>query len=154
MGTGGGWQDQVGGITGGIKLARTTPGPDQRPSIHWCAFDFAADPALRSRCLLYFTGIKRMARDILQKVVLRYLARDPDMLRIVDRLKAGAEELKRALDMGDHDALIEAVESYWRMKQRIDPGSTNPQIEALLEPINHELDARLLPGRAAGGSCS
>ncbi len=151
MGTGGGWQDQVGGITGGIKLIRTTPGPDQRPSIHWCAFDLAAHPALRGRCLLYFTGIKRMARDILQKVVLRYLARDPEVLRIVDQLKAGAERLKRALDAGDHDALIASVEEYWRLKQQIDPGSTNPQIEALLRPINHELAARLLPGAGGGG---
>jgi len=151
MGTGGGWQDQVGGITPGIKLIRTRPGPDQSPSIHWCAADTPAVAGLDDRALLYFTGIKRMARDILQKVVLRYLARDPGLMQIVDELKTEAEHLKRHLDAGDADALSRGVERYWQLKRAIDPGSTNPRIEALLEPVNRYLDARLLPGAGGGG---
>jgi hypothetical protein len=33
--TGGGWQDQVGGITRGLKLIETEPGLCQNPVIRW-----------------------------------------------------------------------------------------------------------------------
>jgi galactokinase/mevalonate kinase-like predicted kinase len=49
MTTGGGWQDQAGGIFPGVKLLIT---------------------------VLYDTGIQRMAKDLLRQVVSRYLARE------------------------------------------------------------------------------
>ena len=151
MSTGGGWQDQVGGVTPGVKLIRTTPGRDQTPSLHWIAFDPLAQPDLRGRTLLYFTGIQRMARDILQKVVTRYLARDPDALAIVRELKALAEHTKLGLERRDPAAFTHALNEYWSLKRRLDPGSTNPQIEALLAPLHDLLDARVLPGAGGGG---
>jgi fucokinase len=77
MCTGGGWQDQVGGIMPGVKLIRTQPGADQTVSLRWSVFNLADDSDLKQRCLLYFTGQKRMARNILQNVVGNYLARTP-----------------------------------------------------------------------------
>jgi galactokinase/mevalonate kinase-like predicted kinase len=151
MGTAGGWQDQVGGLTGGIKLIRTDAGADQTPTLHWIALELGRRPQLAGRCLLYFTGIQRMARDILQKVVARYLRRDPELVRIVHRLKDNAEGMKRDLDAGDLDAFARRVDRYWDQKRAIDPGSTNPQIEALLEGLQGRLEARLLPGAGGGG---
>ena len=151
MCTGGGWQDQVGGIMPGVKLIRTQPGPDQTVSLRWTVFDMSEGSALKQRCLLYFTGQKRMARNILQNVVSGYLARDPLVLRTVEALKTSALETKEALDAQDLEGFARGVARYWELKKRIDPGSTNAPIEALLGSVAKETMAALLPGAGGGG---
>ncbi|MDR2849214.1 MAG: hypothetical protein LBW77_01530 [Verrucomicrobiota bacterium] len=151
MCTGGGWQDQVGGILPGVKLIRTQPGPDQTVALRWTVFDMSEGSALKQRCLLYFTGQKRMARNILQNVVSGYLARDPGVLHTVEALKASAVATKEALDAQDIDGFAQGVVRYWELKKRIDPGSTNAPIEALLKSVARETQAALLPGAGGGG---
>ncbi|HPB10154.1 MAG TPA: L-fucokinase [Kiritimatiellia bacterium] len=151
MCTGGGWQDQVGGIMPGVKLIRTQPGPDQTVSLRWTVFDMSEGSELKQRCLLYFTGQKRMARNILQNVVSGYLARDPAILRTVEALKVSALATKEALDAQDIDGFAAGVARYWELKKSIDPGSTNAPIEALLASVSRETLAALLPGAGGGG---
>jgi fucokinase len=151
MTTGGGWQDQIGGIEPGVKLIRTEPGPEQKPRIHRIAFDFSPGSALQSRVLLYYTGYTRMARNILQKVVGRYLAYDPEAISIIKELKDCAEAMESDLGAGDVDAFGRGIQRYWELKKSLDPGSTNPQIEALIRPLDRFLTGRLLPGAGGGG---
>jgi len=151
MCTGGGWQDQVGGIMPGVKLIRTQPGPDQTVSLRWTVFDMSEGSELKRRCLLYFTGQKRMARNILQNVVNGYLARDPLVLQTVNDLKASAVETKEALDAQDLDGFARGVARYWALKKQIDPGSTNAHIEVLLRRVEAQTLAALLPGAGGGG---
>jgi fucokinase len=151
MCTGGGWQDQVGGIMPGVKLIRTQPGTDQTVALRWTVFDMSEGSELKRRCLLYFTGQKRMARNILHNVVSGYLARDPRVLQTVSDLKASAAETKEALDAQDIDGFARGLARYWELKKRIDPGSTNAPIEALLASVREETQAALLPGAGGGG---
>jgi fucokinase len=151
MTTGGGWQDQIGGITPGVKLIRTDPGSRQTPMIHWIPFDMTPFGPLQSRLLLYYTGYKRMAKQILQKVVARYLSRDPEAIAIIHRLKAEAERMESDLATGDVDAFGRGVQRYWELKKALDPGSTNEKIEALLRPLDKYLTGKLLPGAGGGG---
>ena len=151
MCTGGGWQDQIGGIVPGVKLIRTRPGADQTVSLSWAVFDLRPGSALRERTLLYFTGQKRMARNILHNVVRQYLARDPLTLRTLDELKDAALEMKASLDTQDVDGFARGIERYWTLKKQMDPGSTNPQIEALLKSVGRWTAGRVLPGAGGGG---
>ncbi|MCC6676731.1 MAG: hypothetical protein IT436_06265 [Phycisphaerales bacterium] len=155
MSTAGGWQDQAGGITPGVKLLRTQPGRDQLPSIEPIAFEVTEDgrPAGRfaDRLLLYYTGQRRLARDILQNVVARYLARDRAVIDIIHRLKSGALAMRHAIESRDADAFAAAVASYWNLKKGLDPGSTNPGIEAILDAVKPDLAAAELPGAGGGG---
>ena len=151
MTTGGGWQDQVGGITPGVKLARTGPGPRQAPSLQWTGFGGPVDHPWREQMLLYYTGCQRLARNILQNVVGRYLARDPHAIGVIHELKAGAEQMKEALDARDLAGFARGVDRYWELKKSLDPGATNPGIEGLLAPLKPLLLARLLPGAGGGG---
>ena len=151
MCTGGGWQDQVGGILPGVKLIRTQPGTDQTVALRWTVFDMSEGSELKRRCLLYFTGQKRMARNILHNVVSGYLARDPLVLRTLSELKGSALETKEALDAQDLDGFARGIARYWELKKRIDPGSTNSPIEALLRAVADETQAALLPGAGGGG---
>jgi fucokinase len=151
MCTGGGWQDQIGGIIPGVKLIRTKPGVDQATSLSWSVFDLRPGSALRERTLLYFTGQKRMARNILHNVVRRYLARDPLILKTVNELKDTALDMKANLDAQDVDGFARGIERYWSLKKQIDPGATNPQIESLLKSVSQWTEGRLLPGAGGGG---
>lgn len=151
MHTGGGWQDQIGGIVPGVKLIRTQPGAVQTPSLSWSVFDLRPGNALRERTLLYFTGQKRMARNILHNVVRRYLARDPLILDTLDALKGAALDMKDCLDAQNVDGFAHGVERYWTLKKQIDPGATNPELEALFKRVDRWTSARLLPGAGGGG---
>jgi len=149
--TGGGWQDQVGGITPEVKISRTSPGLEQIPSVYWTRLDTSAQGPLCNRLLLYYTGMKRMAKNILQNVVGRYLARDPESLCVVQQLKDAAEQMKHDLDRNDAEAFSRGIERYWSLKKRIDPGSTNAQVERLIASVDKYLLAKLLPGAGGGG---
>jgi galactokinase/mevalonate kinase-like predicted kinase len=151
MCTGGGWQDQIGGIVPGVKLIRTKPGTDQGASLSWSVFNLRPGSDLRERTLLYFTGHKRMARNILHNVVRGYLARDPTILGTLDELKTSALEMKDCLDAQDVDGFARGIERYWQLKKEIDPGATTPQIEAVLKRVARWTEGRLLPGAGGGG---
>ena len=178
MCTGGGWQDQIGGLLPGVKLIETVPGYDQTPTCSPLPFggskelgneelgskelgtrggvgigskELGIRGGLAARCLLYFTGQKRMARNILNNVVDRYVSRAGDILEIVDGLKEGARQMAVALKKGDEEGFVAGVREYWELKKRIDPGSTNPAIEALLARVKKETLAVLLPSAGGGG---
>jgi fucokinase len=151
MTTAGGWQDQVGGITPGVKLIRTHSGANQTPSLHWAVFDLSPGGELQSRLLLYYSGYQRMAKNILQKIVGRYLARDPEAIAIIHQLKEGAEQMKNDLGSGDVEGFARGVQLYWDLKKRLDPGSTNEKIESLLRPLERFLSGKLLTGAGGGG---
>jgi fucokinase / fucose-1-phosphate guanylyltransferase len=151
MSTAGGWQDQAGGITPGVKLLRTEPGPDQVPEVLRAPLDTGPGSPLSGRMLLYYTGQQRLAKNILQNVVSRYLERDPETLRIIDRLKHGAAQMRADLEAGDAEAFARGVGDFWACKKAIDPGATNPGIEAIVRPLEKYLAGYELPGAGGGG---
>jgi Predicted kinase related to galactokinase and mevalonate kinase len=152
MRTGGGWQDQFGGLIGGFKLLKTHPGTRQKVDITKITPSSSMHRALRERGLLYFTGQKRMARNILRKVLAFYAENPHNFARIlVDALKDGAEKGAKALAAGDMRKFAEAVNGYWRDKKLLDAGSTNDRVEAIIERIRLWTDAVTLVGAGGGG---
>jgi galactokinase/mevalonate kinase-like predicted kinase len=151
MATGGGWQDQAGGAAPGVKLVTTEPGPEQAPTVTTIPLPPDALAEFHSRTLLYYTGHQRLAANILQKVVGRFLDRDPEMRRIVTDLKAGALRMRDDLDRGDLDAFAAGVLDYWQLKKRVDAGSTTEAIEAILGPVAPMLSGFGLAGAGGGG---
>ncbi len=151
MSTAGGWQDQVGGITPGIKINRTKPGSDQTPVVTPIAMSDAMSRELADRSILYYTGQRRLARDILQKVVARYLARDREAVRVLHELKDLAEKTASCIAAGDVDEFARCVATNWEYKVRLDPGSTNAKIESIIDPLRSRLLGCEMPGAGGGG---
>jgi len=54
MTTGGGWQDQIGGVVGGVKHITTEPGLFQVPKISWTDLKVKSNVDLSERFLLYY----------------------------------------------------------------------------------------------------
>lgn len=150
LGTGGGWQDQAGGLTPGVKLLTTSPGFDQVPRVSTLS-DRLFSERNGPRMLLYFTGERRMARGILRGVVGRYLARDPRMLRALVALKSGANAMADAVKAGDNSEIAARLAEYWSLKRAADPGASLPSVESITHKLRDELLAWELPGAGGGG---
>ena len=61
MSTGGGWQDQVGGVTPGIKFITTKPGIDQKIQVEHVELEPETLQELEERFTLIYTGQRRLA---------------------------------------------------------------------------------------------
>lgn len=63
---GGGWQDQVGGLVGGVKVARSHLTLPFKVEVEQLILPPDLLPALQQRLLLIYTGKTRLARNLLQ----------------------------------------------------------------------------------------
>lgn len=150
--TGGGWQDQVGGIVGGVKLSTTRPGERQIPTITRIpGAGGLTRPDIQDRLVLFNTGRRRLAKNLLRSVVGRYLDQGPRVLSIIDELKAGAIQMHDAMRRADIDAIAHQVNRYWDLKRELDPGSCPAFVSSLEELARPYASACLLPGAGAGG---
>ncbi len=151
MRTGGGWQDQFGGLLGGVKLLTSKPGEQQNIHVQML-YEKPLVKVLSERGLLYFTGQKRMARNILRKVLSFYKENPHDFAKIlVKSLKADAVRAAKALSSGDMVGFATAVNGYWRDKKLLDPGSTNERVEDIIATIRPWAEAVTLTGAGGGG---
>ena len=152
MNTGGGWQDQFGGIIPGFKLLVSKPGSPQKIKVEALRPPEKFLKELKACGLLFFTGQKRMARNILRKVLSFYAENPHNFAKVlVDALKSDARKCAFAVASGDIDGFAEAINGYWRDKKLLDPGSTNERVDTLIEAIRPHLRAVTLTGAGGGG---
>jgi fucokinase len=151
LSTRGGWQDQAGGVVGGFKLARTRAGGPQVPSVQSIDVPRSIREAYGSRAFLYFTGERRMAKNILENVVWSWLAREPRARDAVDLLRANAARMRAALEAGDAEASFAEIDAYREAKTLIDPGSCPAWMSALARSWRRDLAAWSFAGAGGGG---
>ena len=149
--TRGGWQDQVGGLWGGIKLCTTHPGVHQVPHVAPIAAPPAFVRALHERAVLLYSGRRRMARDILETVVLRYLRGEHAVTDARARLVAGAHAMAEEIARGDVSAFAHRLSEYRELKRTVDPASVTPDIEATVRQLGNRVTAWSMAGAGGGG---
>jgi fucokinase len=149
--TGGGWQDQIGGAVGGVKMITTGPGLVPDPRLHFVPPD-VLDPATNEgTTLLYYTGLRRLAKNILRAVVGRYLDRDRAAMQTLRDLHAYPPQMVSAMAAKDRAAFGGLIDRAWNLNKSIDPDSTTPAIEAILEMIGPHIHGAKLLGAGGGG---
>jgi fucokinase len=151
LSTGGGWQDQVGGIFGGVKSTTTGPGVPQRPRVEALSLSSEILAGLEERLVVYYSGQQRLARDILRRVMGRWLAREPAVLLLMEELKESAANLRRALLAGRWARAGEEIARYWRIKKDLYPGSTTPALDVLFAQCRGACLSAGLAGAGGGG---
>uniref|UniRef100_A0A6P4A5M3 bifunctional fucokinase/fucose pyrophosphorylase isoform X1 n=1 Tax=Ziziphus jujuba TaxID=326968 RepID=A0A6P4A5M3_ZIZJJ len=151
MGTGGGWQDQIGGLYPGIKFTTSFPGIPLRLQV----IPLLASPPLVSelqqRLLVVFTGQVRLAHQVLQKVVTRYLRRDNLLVSSIKRLAELAKIGRESLMNYDIDDLGEIMLEAWRLHQELDPYCSNEFVDRLFEFADPYCCGYKLVGAGGGG---
>ena len=149
--TGGGWQDQAGGIFRGAKLLTTGPGLQQRVRVQPLPWSAARQAEFESLMVLYYTGIRRVARELVRQVVARYLARETACVQVLHSIKTLAVEMAYAIQEGEWDHLGSLLDRHWQLNQILDPNTTNAPINALLHSVRPYIRGAKLAGAGGGG---
>ena len=149
--TGGGWQDQIGGSVGGLKLLTTQPALIPDATIRYVPADILDPKQNGGQTLLYYTGITRLAKNILQQVVGRYLDRDREAMRVLRRLHVIASEVAESLARKDIAEFGRLIDEVWRLNKQLDPDSSTAQIEAMLARVRPWIFGAKLLGAGGGG---
>jgi galactokinase/mevalonate kinase-like predicted kinase len=149
--TGGGWQDQIGGVSGGVKYIESKPGLKPSPLV------YQLDPSLftareTAGCFtLYYTGFTRLAKNILQEVVDSFNDMRPSYLFSVHRIAALASRARKAIALRDLPALAAVIHASWEENKLIHPSTTNEDVEALLREVSGLYSGMKLLGAGGGG---
>jgi galactokinase/mevalonate kinase-like predicted kinase len=149
--TGGGWQDQAGGIFGGIKLIETAPGLAQKPTLRWLPDQLFGPNYVNRSILLYYTGITRLAKNILTEIVRGLFLNSPARLETIADIGANATFAAAAIQKCDYEMLQAAVRASWRLNQRLDSGTNPPEVQSIFDSVGDHLAAAKLLGAGGGG---
>ena len=149
--TGGGWQDQFGGVLGGVKLLQTGRGFDQSPQVRWLPNDLWTQPECRACHLLYYTGITRTAKSILAEIVRRMFLNHGGELSMLREMKTHTMEMYEAIQCNDFQQMGQLVRKTWSQNQALDRGTNPPPVAALTSLVDDLCLGYKLPGAGGGG---
>lgn len=149
--TGGGWQDQFGGVLQGVKLLQTCKGFEQQPIVHWLPTDLYTQPEYQACHLLYYTGITRTAKTILAEIVQKMFLNDHDQVALLREMKAHSLQMYEAIQRNDFKEMGKLVGKTWLQNQAIDAGTNPLEIKKLTDLIDDLCLGYKLPGAGGGG---
>ena len=149
--TGGGWQDQYGGVLRGVKLLQTTGGMNQSPLVRWLPDYLFTAPEYRACHLLYYTGITRTAKGILAEIVRGMFLNSTEHLSLLGQMKSHALDLYEAVQRGNFDEMGRLVGKTWEQNKRLDSGTNPAEVEAIIRRIHDYCLGYKLPGAGGGG---
>lgn len=149
--TGGGWQDQFGGLLQGVKMLQTERGFNQTPLTRWLPESLFTLPEYKACHLLYYTGITRTAKTILAEIVRRMFLNQQDELMILRAMKQQALDMYEAIQRMDFTAMGRLVKKTWKQNQAIDAGTNPTEVERLTHLIDDLCLGYKLAGAGGGG---
>ncbi len=149
--TGGGWQDQYGGILPGLKLLQTEAGILQQPVSRWLPDHLFTQPEYHNCMLLYYTGITRTAKNILAEIVRGMFLNSTNHLRILEEMKQHALNTFETIQRGNYQQLANHVHHSWLLNQQLDAGTNPPAVQQILTQVEDYTWGHKLLGAGGGG---
>ena len=149
--TGGGWQDQYGGILHGVKLLQTQDGFDQTPVARWLPDHLFMKPEYRACHLLYYTGVTRTAKHILAEIVRGMFLNSTEHLNLLGEMKQHTMEMFDVIQRGDFGAYGQLLRKTWSQNKALDAGTEPPIIQELCSRVDDLCAGYKLPGAGGGG---
>ena len=149
--TGGGWQDQYGGVLHGVKLLQTQPGWRQEPAVRWLPDYIFTNDEYRKCHLLYYTGITRTAKGILAEIVKGMFLNSNSHLRMLEQMKAHASDMFDAIMRNDFQETGRLVRKTWTQNQKLDAGTNPEAVKKLTDLVDDLCLGYKLPGAGGGG---
>lgn len=151
MATGGGWQDQVGGLSNGIKYITTMPGIQQDIKVQHVEIPEETQKELGERFALIYTGQRRLARNLLRDVVGRYVGNEQESIYALNEIQRVAALMRFELERGHVDDFARLLNYHWELSKKVDAGSTNTLIDQIFDSIEDLIDGKLICGAGGGG---
>lgn len=151
MSTGGGWQDQVGGLSAGIKMVSSAPGLRQDIFTEPVRISPETLQELKNRFALIYTGQRRLARNLLREVVGKYIGGEPSAVQVLNEIQRLAVLMRFELEKGNVDGFAGLLSEHWECSKRLDAGCTNTCIDQIFHSVEDLIDGRMICGAGGGG---
>jgi galactokinase/mevalonate kinase-like predicted kinase len=149
--SGGGWQDQYGGILHGVKFLESESGFLQQPQVSWLPESIFRD-SLQAPChLLYYTGITRVAKNILGEIVRSMFLNEGHHLAILHEMKAHAVDMAECIQRGNFERYGKLVLKSWQQNNALDRGTNPPGVAQIIDLVKDYTLGYKLPGAGGGG---
>ncbi len=149
--TGGGWQDQFGGLLPGIKYLESTPGIDQSPTARWLPDHLFTRAECLGSMLLYYTGITRVAKNILAEIVRGMFLNSGKHLDLLREMKGHALNTFEAIQANDYNLLAGKIRQSWNLNCRLDEGTNPAPVASVIRQFEDYAAAYKLLGAGGGG---
>ena len=151
MSTGGGWQDQIGGMLPGIKMLTSAADLQQKINVRKLNIPENILEELKERFCLIYTGQRRLARNLLREVVGKYIGGDPTAIEVLDKIQDVAQNMAISLEGGNLDKFCRLLNEHWELSKKLDAGCTNTCIDQIFTSIDELIDAKMICGAGGGG---
>ena len=132
-------KDQVGGIEGGVKIARSPAVLPLHVTTTSIPLTLAQLDIFSSHLVLIYTGKTRLARNLLQNVVRNWYARHPTIVANVAALCENAEVCAAACAALDLPRIGHCLSQYWEQKKMMAPGTARALPPSALISISTNL---------------
>lgn len=151
MSTGGGWQDQVGGLAPGIKMVTSDAAIVQEIGCSPCNISTETMQELNERFCLIYSGQRRLARNLLRDIVSRYVSGNPDTVEVLYEIQRIAVLMRFELEKGNVDGFAQLLNQHWELSRRLDGGCTNTCIDMIFSSVEDLIDGKMICGAGGGG---
>lgn len=151
MSTGGGWQDQVGGLAKGFKMVSADVGMKQNIICTPLNMDPNTIQKLNDRFALIYTGQRRLARNLLREIVGKYIGSNPETLDVLYEIQRLAVLMRFELEKGNIDGFAALLNEHWELSKKLDRGCTNTCIDQIFNAIEDLIDGKMICGAGGGG---
>jgi fucokinase len=151
MSTGGGWQDQVGGLASGVKMVTSRNGLKQEVSCAPLNLSVETIDELNERLALIYTGQRRLARNLLREVVGKYIGNDPTSVTVHYDIQRLAVLMRFELEKGNIDGFAQLLNEHWVLSKKLDSGCTNTCIDQIFNSISDLTCGQMICGAGGGG---
>jgi galactokinase/mevalonate kinase-like predicted kinase len=101
--------------------------------------------------LLYYTGITRVAHNVLKQIVRGVFLNDPQRLSTLAKIGKNAFDCFDAAQRLDLDAFAQTIARSWQWNQTLDSGTNPPQVASIIDRIESYVSAVKLTGAGGGG---
>lgn len=151
MKTGGGWQDQIGGLLPGIKISTTSEGIEQIPRIHNIEASDKFKAFVKEKFVLIPTGQRHFGRFIVTDVVNRYLDNYPDVRLAYKEIIDLNNIVANAIENNNFELLRSCLNKHFSLLKKISPETTNQNIDMLVDKCAPFIDGASVCGAGGGG---
>lgn len=151
MNTGGGWQDQVGGLTPGIKYFTTRPGIYQDIEIDHLQLSADTMKELNERFALIFSGQRRLARNVLREEMNKTIRNDTYALSAIKKIQEICALMRYYLLKGNVTEFAKYITKQFDLIKRLDKGASNTCIEYIFDVCDDLIEGKSICGAGGGG---
>ena len=151
MTTGGGWQDQCGGLLGGFRLTKCKQSLPLEIDFESLQFPVEFEQLFNERLLLVYTGVTRLAKDLLLTALRNWYAISKEICENLRGLVTNGNKCAEAIRNGRLDVLGECINNHRQHKLTMAPGSIPKEVNDLILLLTPVCYGMALAGAGGGG---